>query len=117
MLTTIFRFDLNNFWVMGCWGWGGGFQPRHDRLTTDQDRPGKDALVFLQLNTYLMMLEYSYSYETYRICLQYLDSLGGGGCGADPVTTDSRLTKSDQGRRTLLAIKYILNDVRIFRQL
>ena len=44
------------------------------------------------------MLEYSYSYETYRTCLQqYLDSLGGRGCGADPVTTDSRLTKTDQG--------------------
>ena len=35
------------------------------------------------------MLEYSYSFETYRICLQqYLDSLAGGWCGADPVTTD-----------------------------
>ena len=114
MLSTIFRFDLNNFWVMGCWGWGGGFQTRHDRPRQTRE----DALVFLQLNTYLMMLEYSYSYETYRICLQqHLDSLGGGVCGADPVTTDSRLTKSDQGRRTLLAIKYILNDVRIFRQL
>ena len=96
-----------------------GWVPTPSRPTHDRPRQTReDALVFLQLNTYLMMLEYSYSYETYRICLQqYLDSLGGGGCGADRVTTDSRLTKSDQGRRTLLAIKYILNDVRIFRQL
>ena len=81
-----------------------------------------DALVCLQLNTYLIMLEYSNSYETYRICSQqYLDSIwivwgcmgswGWGGVGGDkPVKTDSRRTRAD-------ALKYILYDVRIFRQL
>ena len=61
-----------------------------------------------------------YVYNNIKIRFEYffgVGVLGGGVCGADPVTTDSRLTKTDHGRRTLLAIKYILNDVRIFRQL
>ena len=61
-----------------------------------------------------------YVYNNIKIRFEYFFGAGGAGggvCGADPVTTDSRLTKTDQGRRTLLAIKYILNDVRKFRYL
>ena len=119
---------LHSIWIvfgcMGCWGvgWGGAEPVKTDsRRTHVRSRlPSADALVCLQLNTYLMMLEYSDSYETYRICLQqYLDSiwivLGCMGClgwggGDKPVKTDSRRIRAD-------ALKYILNDVRIFRQL
>ena len=80
MFTTIFTFDLNSFWVYGVLGGGvGGAEPvkTDSRRTHVRSRlPSADALVCLQLNTYLMMLEYSDSYETYRICSQqYLDSI------------------------------------------
>ena len=108
---------LHSIWIvfgcMGCWGVGWGV-PIPSRRTHDRPRLTRaDALVCLQLNTYLMMLEYSDSYETYRISLQqYLDLiwivLGCMGCwgvgwgGAKPVTTDSRPTRAD-------ALKYIIN--------
>ena len=124
MFTTIFTFDLNSFWVYGVLGGGvGGAEPvkTDSRRTHVRSRlPSADALVCLQLNTYLMMLECSDSYETYRICpQQYLDSiwivLGCMGCwgwggGDKPVKTDSRRIRAD-------ALNDILNDVRIFRQL
>ena len=76
MFTTIFTFDLNSFCVYGVLGVGGGL-PIPSRRTHDRPRLTRaDTLVCLQLNTYLMMLEYSDSCETYRICLeQYLDSI------------------------------------------
>ena len=77
------------------WGVPNPSRPTHDRPRQTRE----DALVFLQLNTYLMMLEYSYSYETYRVCLQqYLDSLGVGCVVPTPSrpTHDwPRLTRAD----------------------
>ena len=43
---------------------------------------------------------------------------GGGAGGAEPVETDSRRITSDQDRSTcLFATEYLLNGVRIIRQL
>ena len=61
---------------MGCWGVGWGVpnpsRRTHDGLTTDQDWPGQTHLSVCNW----MMLEYSDSYETYRICSkQYLHSI------------------------------------------
>ena len=73
---------------MGCWGVGWGV-PNPSRRT--HDGPGQ-----MHLSTYLMILEYSDSYETYRICSQqYLHSIWivfgymgcwgwGGGCQHRP---------------------------------
>ena len=98
---------------------------RQDGLTTA-------PTFFRELNAFLFMFKFSDSYETYRICSQqYLHSIWivfgcmgcwgvGWGCRTrhDGLTTDSRPIKTDQGRRTcLFAIAYLLNDVRIFRQL
>ena len=102
----------------------------------DQDgplRPSTTAPTFFrELNAFLIMLKFSDSYETYRICSQqYLHSIWivfgcmgwwgwGGGCRTrqDGLTSDSRPTKTAQCRRTcLFAIEYLLNDVIVFRQL
>ena len=71
---------LQSIWIvfgcMGCWGVGWGVpnpsRRTHDGFTTDQDWPGQTHLSVCNL----MMLEYSDSYETYRICSQqYLHSI------------------------------------------
>ena len=71
---------LQSIWIvfgcMGCWGVGWGVpnpsRRIHDGFTTDQDWPGQTHLSVCNW----MMLEYSDSYETYRICSQqYLHSI------------------------------------------
>ena len=71
---------LQSIWIvfgcMGCWGVGWGVpnpsRRIHDGFTTDQDWPGQTHLSVCNW----MMLEYSDSYETYRICSQqYLHTL------------------------------------------
>ena len=72
----------------------------------DQDSPSRPSTTaptfFRELNAFLIMLKFSDSYETYRICSQqYLHSIWivfgcmecwGWGGGAEPVKTDSRRT-------------------------
>ena len=68
MFTTIFRFDLNSFGVYGVLGveWG----------LTNPSRRTHDGSGQTHLSAYLMMLEYSDSYQNYRICSQqYLHSI------------------------------------------
>ena len=113
MFTTIFTFDLNSFWVYGVLGGGvGGAEP----VTTDSRRTRADALkyilndvrIFRQLWNLQDMFTTIFTFDLNSFWVYGV--LGGGVGGAEPVTTDSRRTRAD-------ALKYILNDVRIFRQL
>ena len=70
--------------------------------TARQDGSTTAPTFFRELNAFLIMLKFSDSYETYRICSQqYLHSIWivfgcmgcwGWGGGAEPVKTDSRRT-------------------------